>query len=151
MIVNVVGRMRRERREHLIRFAGFAIMVLCPGLRSLKIDIFCKKNLIQKAECIAQCYRQGPRYYLIEIDSGLPMRTILASLAHELVHVKQYVRGELSYDGENEIFRGEVYGPDHGYWDLPSEIEAHGRERGLLFRYIEEYGFHQEPWADLNA
>lgn len=79
--------------------------------------------------------------FLIEINSCLTRKKQLTTLGHELVHVKQFIFKELGfsiqeknicltkwqteYINENEI----------SYWDLPWEIEAHGREYGLWRRW----------------
>ena len=64
---------------------------------------------------------------------------ILKTLGHELVHVKQYVRGELSTDRNGLLrYNGVHYDPQNllEYFDLPYEIEAYGREKGLLIGFL---------------
>ena len=60
------------------------------------------------------------------------------TLAHELVHVKQYVMGELSVRRGDLHYRGIHYDPKTltEYFELPYEIEAYGREKGLLVSYL---------------
>jgi hypothetical protein len=84
----------------------------------------------------------------------------LQYLAHELVHVKQYVLGEMKdlYKGENIIgtmFHGVEYfepkpkkaaGPfaaEWAYYDSPWELEAYGRTEGLYNMFYDEHG---KPW-----
>jgi len=65
----------------------------------------------------------------------------LVTLAHELVHVKQFARGEMTdlLSVKKVNWNGKRYSrEDTDYWDLPWEIEAHGRERGLFVRLCEE-------------
>jgi len=63
---------------------------------------------------------------------------ILKTLAHELVHVKQYVMGELKSRDAGLLYKG----INHGemtlmeYFELPYEIEAYGREKGLLYGFM---------------
>ncbi len=64
---------------------------------------------------------------------------ILKTLGHELVHVKQYIRGELSTDRNGLLrYNGVHYSPQNllEYFDLPYEIEAYGREKGLLIGFL---------------
>jgi len=63
---------------------------------------------------------------------------ILKTLAHELVHVKQYVLGELSYRTHGMIWKKVTYAPDNifEYFETPFEIEAYGREKGLLIAFL---------------
>ena len=63
---------------------------------------------------------------------------ILKTLGHELVHVKQYVMGELSMRKEGLCYRGVHHNVDTltEYFELPYEIEAYGREKGLLIAFL---------------
>lgn len=63
---------------------------------------------------------------------------VLKTLAHELVHVKQYVMGELSMRREGLCYRGVHYDVKTltEYFELPYEIEAYGREKGLLIAFL---------------
>ena len=63
---------------------------------------------------------------------------VLKTLAHELVHVKQYVMGELSIRKEGLSYRGVHHTVDTltEYFELPYEIEAYGREKGLLIAFL---------------
>jgi len=65
----------------------------------------------------------------------------IQDLFHELVHVKQYLKGEL-VDGTGQYYKfcGKRYRyPKEddllGYFEQPYEIEAYGRERGLFKRF----------------
>ena len=64
---------------------------------------------------------------------------MLTVLAHEMVHVKQYAKGEMKdYIRMKSVkFQGKIYNDEEmDYWDHPWEIEAHGREKGLYYRFI---------------
>jgi hypothetical protein len=76
--------------------------------------------------------RNEPREFLIEIHSGIGARRILETLAHELVHVKQYIEGET--DDELSTWNG-VNVCDEDYWSTPWEIDAYGREPGLITKF----------------
>ena len=64
--------------------------------------------------------------------------SILRLLAHELVHVKQYVMGELKLANNGFVYKKTMYSPENldEYFDQPFEIEAHGRERGLMNAFM---------------
>ena len=67
------------------------------------------------------------------------------TLAHEMVHVKQYVRHELK---EPTVWKGTNINTDKvEYWDLPWEIEAHGREIGLFVRWAQKEGYWGKKWT----
>ena len=63
---------------------------------------------------------------------------ILKTLAHELVHVKQYVLGELKWRDAGLLYKGTNHNPENlmEYFELPYEIEAYGREKGLLAGFL---------------
>ena len=63
---------------------------------------------------------------------------ILKTLAHELVHVKQYVLGELKPVHNGFVFKKNLYQPNNllEYFEQPFEIEAYGREKGLLVAFL---------------
>lgn len=75
--------------------------------------------------------------YEIDVKRTLRLRDMLCTLAHELVHVKQYELGELSQGSESHI----------NYWDRPSEIEAHGREVGLFIQWCEQQRLGHLKWT----
>jgi hypothetical protein len=69
------------------------------------------------------------------------LRSLVRDLFHELVHAKQYFKGELvELGGPYYKFKGKRYhnpkdGDLFGYYDQPYEIEAYGREKGLYIRF----------------
>ena len=64
--------------------------------------------------------------------------TILTTLAHELVHVKQYLVGELTWRDKGMLWKGELFAPEYltDHLETPYEIEAYGREKGLLVSFL---------------
>lgn len=100
----------------------------------------------KKTGCSGTCIWEDdyirPREFVIELDSSDKPETILQNLAHEMVHVKQWARGELK-----DVMRGyslckwmgKVVDTDTvEYYDTPWEIEAFGREYGLYIRWRAE-------------
>lgn len=77
--------------------------------------------------------------YTITINKNLSKRAMLLALAHEMIHVKQYAKGELKdYLRVNKSkWKGQIIDPNEvDYWDQPWEIEAHGGERDLYYKFI---------------
>ncbi len=75
--------------------------------------------------------------YEIDLKRSLKLRELLCTLAHELVHVKQYELGTLTQTNEEGM----------DYWDKPSEIEATGREPGLFIRWAEKNELSHLAWT----
>lgn len=92
--------------------------------------------------------RNKPRKFLIEIHPNIGSRNIFGTLAHEMVHIKQYIEGETN--DELTKWRGKKINPDKiDYWIQPWEIDAYGRETGLLTKFaISEHLW--EIFSDFN-
>lgn len=80
------------------------------------------------------------KQFIITANKKLSRKDMILALAHEMVHVKQYARGELKdyLKSRKCKWKDEVLDLEQvDYWDLPWEIEAFGREKGLYVRYME--------------
>ena len=81
---------------------------------------------------------------------------ILETLAHELVHVKQYIRGELTGGIPGGLYwKGTKFELEdfRDYFDLPYEVEARGKERGLLIGFLVQWNDMQpilDEYSNLN-
>ncbi len=84
-------------------------------------------------------------HHQAEIDNYNRIRTdtewghmILRTLAHELVHVKQYIVGDLTWRDKGMLWKGELFAPEYltDHLETPYEIEAYGREKGLLVSFL---------------
>lgn len=77
-----------------------------------------------------------PREFEINLDRQYRLKKILISLGHEMVHVKQYAKGDLKFHDTKDVvtFQKKKY-KDDNYWDSPWEIEAYGREPGLWQKF----------------
>jgi hypothetical protein len=78
--------------------------------------------------------KKQPRDFLIEIHPGIGARMILETLAHEMVHIKQYVMNETD-DGLTRWRNKKIDSNKVDYWNHPWEIDAYGREPGLLYKF----------------
>lgn len=77
-----------------------------------------------------------PKEFEINLDRQHVLKKILISLAHEIVHIKQYAKCELKFHDTKDVvtFQKKKY-TDDSYWDSPWEIEAYGREPGLWQKF----------------
>ncbi len=86
-------------------------------------------------------HTKSPRNFNVVLNSLCSRNRQLLTLAHELVHVKQFAINQLGLswtsDGVNftRWKRRDVNTDKVHYWDLPWEVEALGRQEGLLHRY----------------
>ena len=84
-----------------------------------------------------------PKEFTISLDSTCTIRNILITLAHEMVHVKQWAKGEMYEYAEQDMVRfnkTKFNMANIDYWDYPWEIEAFGRQLGLFVRFCEDQG-----------
>ena len=145
-IVTVTGGIRGQR-EKAESMAHYVIQKLMPRMRTLNIEIEIKD--FEGDDSCGYCLPAGhanpsrPRDFEIEINRYLDMRTMLETVAHEMVHVKQYARKELFETSVGKHrWLDEWYDDSKlSYWDLPWEIEAHGRECGLFVRWAQDNGY----------
>lgn len=99
-----------------------------------------KEDFGRVAECNWLDNPLRPNSFYIDFDSALSHKSALITLGHELVHVKQMAFGQRfeSPDGTSIWWMGQLYKPgDIHYYDLPWEVEAHGREFGLYDRFVQ--------------
>jgi len=109
----------------------------------VRVTLHFDKSLTKKNEyalCEWEDNNHRAKEFKITIDPSLGKRNMLLALAHEMVHVKQYAKGELRdyLKTTKSRWKSEIIDPEEvDYWDHPWEIEAHGREKGLYVRYIQ--------------
>ena len=112
-------------------------------MNTLEINIHFHDDYMKKhskyGDCIWEDQHYRPKEFTINVDVAQKDANILNTIAHELVHVKQWCKGEmyeLQLKRKCYKFNGkEVNTKDMDYWDLPWEIEAHGRSVGLVVQW----------------
>ena len=152
-MITVTGGSRKQR-EYTRGIAAFCLQKMLPRMHDIEIDIKLKR--FGKDTSYGYCMPADewetydrPRRFELEINSSVRLRRLLETVAHEMVHVKQFAKGEL-YQGirvNKHRWQGEWVDNDSDYWDLPWEIEAHGREIGLFVRWAEAAGLGGERWT----
>jgi hypothetical protein len=145
MFVNVTGG-SKSQKKHTQRIVEFCVKTLMPRMKTLDIEV----KLCKPTGALGYCLElDNQRQFEIEIDKTQPLRRLLETVAHEMVHVKQYARRELH--PSTDAWMGKTYNPKKTcYWDLPWEIEAHGREIGLFIRYCETHKLSKYKWTQDN-
>ena len=139
--IQVSGGTKRQR-ELCKSIAEFSIAKLMPRKKNLDIDI----QLNKTDGALGYCLWINRNEYSVEIDKRQGLRRFCETVAHEMVHVKQYARRELH--PVHDTWCGKTYNPKKvSYWDLPWEIEAHGREVGLFVRWAEQENLGNKAWT----
>ena len=146
-------------RAALYAMGEFAMFKLVPSKRlrnNITLNIHLKHHSEDAEAMISEhANPKRPREFKIIIDPHRAEKDdygrerdvtewahiILQTLAHELVHVKQYVLGELKPVHNGFVFKKTLYSPNNllEYFDQPFEIEAYGREKGLLISFLDRW------------
>ena len=149
MLLHINGSTKKVRK--IVEQAAWYYAEKLMGKRlmaGLEININLKKNLLAKegneGSTIWEDTGYRSRDFTIELDTTVKIRNLLITLAHEMVHVKQWAKDEM-YEYMNTMgmvrFKGErIHLEETDYWDYPWEIEAYGRQLGLFIRFCEDTG-----------
>ena len=155
MIVEVEG--YRSHNINLYQAVGEAVTfygeVLLGKRMANNVEVFVKlsKDLKKKEQAYGFCHitddsLSRPREFMIELDASMrhPFSQILTWLAHEMVHLKQFVRKELwDYESGRVQWKSRAYSKKVHYEDQPWEKEAY-RLEGELYEMFEEWYYEEQ-------
>jgi len=153
-MIKVIGG-SASQKKHIPSVINFCIQKLMPRMN---LDITVRLKDLSKTDAYGYCTSDPegdanradrPREFELEIHKNMSLRKVLETVCHEMVHVKQYARGEL-YEGartSKHRWQGKWLDKDPDYWDCPWEIEAAGREAGLFIRWAEAQGIGKQKWT----
>lgn len=99
------------------------------------------KNDLLEAQCMWEDDNLRPREFTVVVDRDLSKRKLLMSLAHEVVHIKQYATGQLKHLSREKYCRwlNKLVNDDRiPYSKLPWEKEAWGMEHALYRAYLND-------------
>lgn len=145
MEINVTGSVSAKIKRYMNEATMYYIgrLMSTHMLKNIAINVSIRKKVENNDEGFCEVTGWNslskPREFKIVIKKDDSVRKMLMTLAHEVVHVKQYAVGELS---ENHAsWRGKRVNEDVDYWESPWEIEAFGRERGLYTMFCEKHNY----------
>lgn len=101
------------------------------GLKNSRytVEIQFKKSLAKKKGMKGCVSEIAPRYLIMLLDADLKGNALFETLAHEMIHVKQYARGQFRIDRNKTIWFGKPL--KLKYYQQPWEIEAMSKEKVL--------------------
>ena len=70
----------------------------------------------------------GQETYVVSLPTNTDRIVVLQALAHEMIHVKQFLLGKLRDCGEFITWCGKPYSPDTPWLSMPWELDAMKRE-----------------------
>jgi hypothetical protein len=138
MFLKIVGCPDVEFKPYLTRSAHFFAEKLFSKQLSPNIYVVVKfdNKMADHGSCEVVEYngKNKPREFLIYIKDGIGAPATFRTLAHELVHVKQYAYGHTN--DTLTIWHKKVVDSDNlDYWYHPWEIEAYGLETSLVTKF----------------
>ena len=144
------GKEHQQNIKDSVRF--FADQLMSSRLtKNMVIEVIHKPNLSVMAEVGAKDDGRYPKHFKIDIRAANGDDPIVQTLAHEMVHVKQYAKNQLSTrlqrvaKGKGHHYEyvmkwyNKVWEPgkkEDEYWDSPWELEAYGKEPGLYHKWL---------------
>jgi hypothetical protein len=155
MNITITGMIGKRKEKALLKEAAefFANQLMDPRMvRKLTLDIEVYNNLDVEGECVDEDGVRNPRWFTIGLKGDQDIGTMIKTLGHEMVHVKQHAKNELQTGhavaarGGLKIYSkwmGEVWKAkrkEDDYFDSPWEIEAYGREVGLFAKWVQYKG-----------
>lgn len=130
----------KEFKPYVKRGAHFYLEELVPSKR-MRQNIFITIKFNEKLDvwgfASIEDYNASnkPRDFLIELHPWIGAKNILRTLAHEMVHIKQYIM--LETNESLSKWKGTPIDPDTiDYFLHPWEMEAHSLEPGLLTKFV---------------
>ena len=117
----------KMQREICEKVAKFMIGKLLPRYRTLDIEI--KLQDLKNDDAVGWCQmEENNRMFTIEVHKKLGIKELVTTICHEMIHVKQYARKEMTDDlveNGQAVWRGRKVNPNTKYYDLPWEKEAY--------------------------
>ena len=139
MLLNVTGS-TKANREIVSTAAVYGMIELgLSRLSSLDIDIVLKNlgeasyGLCSIAETANTNPKKPMRTFIIEVNKTMNISMIVRTVLHEMVHVRQFARGELdtTINPKGMRWKSARITDDVDYMDLPWEKEAYRLEEKL--------------------
>ena len=154
MHIEVIGHRSKHFKDIIARAVEYYCTLLMSKrmCQSIEVYIILKKKLENNFSgyCSYIDHHSGVRTFEIEVAKGQSVRDTLSTIAHEVVHLKQFAKGELKDSinaGNISVWNGQKINEDKiDYWDLPFEIEAYGRERGMMTRFVQKEGLTEKKF-----
>jgi hypothetical protein len=93
--------------------------------------IMTERGMAKKDGCRGVVHKIGPKCLSMIIDSNLDVERLIITLSHEMVHVKQYAKGQVKSSKSSKTHYWMGKNIRKKYYEQPWEIEAFSKERIL--------------------
>lgn len=151
MIVNIYGLPPScvNTKNLLEEAAKFYANILLEKdvIKHIELDIEIVYDKEYSGHCVTEEDKIKPNVFTIYLNPEYEEFSIFDTLAHEMVHLKQFTTDELynilAMDNDDinlgHVWKGERYVPQEGEilcLEAPWEQEAYGRQVGLYYRWM---------------
>lgn len=148
--IKIYGSAKKMEKREVKEAATFFCDHLLKRLsKNILVKVKLRKNFYRDTRCFGmatwidnEVRNHNHREFEVEIECDLSRVYLLRTLAHELVHVKQYARKELvdMCSGNYKMWNKTLYNENIvGYKNLPWEKEASEQEKVLYNLWKESY------------
>jgi len=132
--MNIYGKLTSAQKSAINYFAD---RLFTPQMkRNVSIRISFSSTMDNYGETEIDDYNLSgkPREFILNIKRNICAEEIIRTISHEMIHVKQYVLGQLNE--QMTMWNGQkVNDGQYGYFDSPWEIEAHELGDKLFFEF----------------
>ena len=127
-------------KQCLSRASVFFLNALLPKKRNINIAIRIVEDLLVTENAYGECYnhntKKTPSHYVIQLNAGMNPFETVSTLAHEMVHAKQFDKRELVFLTHFTRWKGERFEQDKIYTsEYPWEWEAERLEKELTLEF----------------
>jgi len=128
MLIHVTGS-TKDKRALAQKTVAWSIKKLgLNRMSSLSIDVILRK---MKKDEYGYCnIIESNRSFIIDINKNVSLKDFVSTIIHEMVHVKQFARNEMSAYGMR--WKTKTVSENTKYVDLPWEKEAYKLEAKLI-------------------
>lgn len=123
--MNILGKLSKDQKSAIKYFADNLISKQMQRNLTIRIIFTKYQSMLGETEIMDYNGKGEPREFALIIQKDIDRDEALKTIAHELVHVKQYLYKELNE--QMTLWRGRKVSEEQfeDYYDRPWEKEAH--------------------------
>lgn len=130
-----------SKRKSVMLCAKFAAKKLGVINANVTVNVVFTHDLLKTFNVHAEVHQVNARRINILFDAKVDACHGLGTIAHEMVHVKQFIKKELSHDKKGNLtWKGKKVPADLAYCFRPWEREAMRKESIIQYEYTHSRG-----------
>lgn len=131
--MNLCMEMRQSDRKMLIEACvQFYAKELKIDKNNFTLFVFSSKDIVKEQGANGMAFPIDDKVYSIMLNSRMDSEKLIEVVAHEMVHIKQFVKGQLKRKGRQIFWMGKRYVRSKvNYYDHPWEHDAWSKEKFL--------------------